>query len=100
MINVTFINMKIYEEIFNFMTVMKPLILFYSGWVIIHYVSSQLYNHFCAPNVWYGIFISPFLSVTPHCNAFRWIITEAGNVFNAMWVGIGSWIITNLLTKK
>jgi hypothetical protein len=49
---------------------------------------------------YFGIFASPFLSLTPHCNAFRWIIYEAGNVLYGMWMAIGSWTVANVLTHK
>jgi hypothetical protein len=41
-----------------------------------------------------------FYFVTPHCNAFRWIIYEAGNVLYGMWMAIGSWTVANVLTHK
>jgi hypothetical protein len=82
----------------DILTKTKHLLLFYLSWIFIHYVCSQLYIYFCTPCTWYGIFMSPFLAMTPQCTAFRWIIYEAGNVLYAMWLAIGSWTIANLLT--
>ena len=78
----------------------KPLILFYSSWIFIHYICSQLYIYFCVPANIIGIFISPFMSMTPHCSAFRWIIYESGNIFYGMWFALGTWIVVNILTNK
>ena len=78
----------------------RHFILFYVSWIFIHYLCSQLYIHFCAPFTLYGLIASPFLVMTPHCSAFRWVIYETGNVLYAMWIAIGSWTIANVLTLK
>ena len=91
---------KHFTNIITLLNQIKPLILFYSGWIALHYICAHLYIYYCAPTNWYGIFISPFLSITPHCNVFRWVIYEAGNVLYGMWVAIGSWSVANLLTYK
>jgi hypothetical protein len=89
-----------FKSIITFLDNIKPLILFYSGWTVIHYICSQLYVYHCTPKTWYGILVSPLLSITPQCNAFRWIIYEAGNVLYGMWMAIASWTVANLLTHK
>ena len=86
--------------IITFLNNIKSIILFYFSWIFIHYTCAHLYIYYCTPTTWYGIFISPFLSITPHCNAFRWVIYEAGNVLYGMWAAIGSWSVANLLTYK
>jgi len=88
------------QIIINFLDNIKSIILFYFSWIFIHYTCAHLYIYYCTPTTWYGIFISPFLSITPHCNAFRWVIYEAGNVLYGMWIAIGSWSVANLLTYK
>ncbi len=87
-------------SIYNFINSIKSLVLFYSGWIILHYICSHLYIFFCVPNTWCGILVSPFMTMTPHCTAFRWVIYEAGNIFYTMWIAIGSWIISNLLSRR
>ena len=93
-----------YDTYFNliikFLNNIKSIILFYLSWIFIHYVCSQLYIYFCAPFTWYGLIVSPFLIMSPHCSAFRWVIYEAGNVLYGMWLAIGSWFIVNVLTIK
>ena len=91
---------KYFQFIINMLMNLKHIILFYLSWIFIHYVCSQLYIYFCVPFTWYGIFISPFLVMTPHCSAFRWIIYEAGTILYGMWIAIGSWTIANILTLK
>ena len=79
---------------------MRPLLLFYLSWIFLHYLCSNLYIYFCISNSIMGIFLSPFLSMAPHCTAFRWVIHESGNIFYTMWISIGAWIASNLLTFK
>jgi len=99
---VTYLSMfsVYFDKFINFIIKIKSFILFYFSWIAIHYICSQLYVYYCVPYNWYGIFASPFLSLAPHCNAFRWIIYEAGNILHGMWMAIGSWTVANLLTQK
>ena len=83
-----------------FINNIKPLFLFYLGWIFLHYICSQFYIYYCVPSSLYGMFISPFLSMTPHCAGFRWVIFESGNIFYAMWTTIGAWVMVNILTIK
>ena len=95
----TYLN-KIINYVIETITKIKPLILFYSSWICIHYTCSQLYIYYCVPSNFLGIFISPIVSMTPHCTAFRWVIYEAGNIFYGMWIALGAWIVVNILTYK
>lgn len=98
-IMITYFNKPIdflYETIIK----IKPLIVFYLSWIFIHYISSQLYIYYCVPANFFGIFLSPILSMTPYCTAFRWVIYEAGNIFYGMWIALGTWIAANLLIYK
>ena len=89
-----------FEYLITLIIKIKSLVLFYFSWIAIHYICSQLYIYYCVPFTWYGIFVSPFLSLSPHWNAVRWIIYEAGNILYGMWIAIGSWTVANLLTQK
>ena len=86
--------------LFNFLSKIKSLIIFYFSWIAIHYLCSQLYVYYCVPYAWHGIFASQFLSLTHRCNAFHMIIYEAGNVLYGMWIVLGAWTVANLLTQK
>lgn len=77
-----------------------PLMFFYCGWISLHYISSQLYICYCTPQSLWGFFISPFLAVSPHCNALRWVINESGSILYGMWVSMATWIVANVLTFK
>ena len=88
------------QYIINRINDLKPILTFYFGWIFIHYICSHLYVYYCTPSTWYGLFISPFLSVAPHCITFRWVIQEGGNIIYSMWISLGTWFISNMLLKK
>jgi hypothetical protein len=74
-------------------------------WIFLHYFSAQLYVKFCVPNTVYGFIMSPFMISTPHCQGLRWIVYNAANIINNMWILIGAWIysmiwIINVDTDK
>ena len=78
----------------------KPGLMFYIGWIFLHHICSHLYIYYCTPTNWYGILISPFLSMTPHCNAFRWAVNESGAVFYTMWLLVGNWVVKTYLSTE
>ena len=88
------------KNIIHFIKHCNTVLLFYMGWVFLHYICSHFYTYYCVPYTWYGLIISPFLITTPHCGAFRWVISESGAIFYTMWISIGTWICTKLLTFR
>ena len=64
----------------------------YLLWICLHYFSAHLYAKFCVPNTIIGFIISPFIITTPHCQGLRWIVYNAANVINNMWIAIGAWM--------
>lgn len=64
----------------------------YLLWICLHYFSSHLYIKFCVPNTLLGFIMSPFMIMTPHCQGLRWIVYNAANIINHMWILIGAWI--------
>ena len=64
----------------------------YLVWICLHYGSSHLYVKLCVPNTLIGFFMSPFMISTPHCQGLRWIVYNASNVINNMWLLVGAWI--------
>lgn len=64
----------------------------YLLWICLHYFSSHLYVKFCVPNSLIGFIMSPFMIMTPHCQGLRWIVYNAANIINHMWILIGAWI--------
>ena len=63
----------------------------YITWVIVHFVASHLYIHWCVPVTILGFLMSPFLVPSPQCQALRWAIYNGGNSINAMWFLFGVW---------
>ena len=68
----------------------------YISWIILHFIASHLYTRFCVPNSIIGFLMSPFLTATPHCQGLRWIIYNAANVINNMWLVLGAWLCSTL----
>lgn len=64
----------------------------YLLWIFLHYFSAHLYIKFCVPNTIIGFVMSPFMIMTPHCQGLRWIVYNAANIINNMWILIGAWI--------
>jgi hypothetical protein len=64
----------------------------YILWIGLHYFSAHLYVKFCVPNSVVGFIMSPFMITTPHCQGLRWIVYNAANIINHMWMLIGAWI--------
>ena len=92
-----------FENLYNLSTVLCNCLLrtttflvkvsgFYLLWICLHYFSAHLYVKFCVPNTVVGFIMSPFMISTPHCQGLRWIVYNAANVINHMWIIIGTWI--------
>lgn len=64
----------------------------YLLWICLHYFSAHLYIKFCVPSTVIGFIMSPFMISTPHCQGLRWILYNAANVINNMWIILGAWI--------
>ena len=68
----------------------------YLCWILVHMISVNMYCHFCAHMSLYGLFMSPFMTVAPHCVALRWLTTNSINSISNMWLTVGTWLITKL----
>jgi len=69
----------------------------YILWIIIHYVSVQVYVKYCVPSSIWGFLISPLLVSSPHCKAMRWVLHNGANTIDNMWNTIGVWFSAKLL---
>jgi hypothetical protein len=69
----------------------------YLIWIFLHYIASHLYIKLCVPSTFIGFFMSPFMTATPHCQGLRWIVFNAANMINNMWIILGAWICSTLL---
>jgi hypothetical protein len=68
----------------------------YILWILLHYFASHLYIFYCVPNTYIGFFMSPFMTMTPHCQGLRWIIHNGANIIDNMWIILGTWLCTNI----
>ena len=69
----------------------------YIVWIFLHYIASHLYIKLCVPNTISGFLMSPFMTATPHCQSLRWIVYNAANMINNMWLILGAWICSTYL---
>jgi hypothetical protein len=69
----------------------------YLLWIFLHYLAAHLYVKLCVPNTIFGFILSPFMTATPHCQGLRWIVYNAANMINNMWIVLGAWICSTLL---
>ena len=77
-------------------TIVK-IIGFYFLWICLHYFASHIYSEICVPFNLYGFLISPFLTLSPHCQGLRWIIHNSASFINNGWILIGAWCCSSLL---
>jgi len=64
----------------------------YLLWILLHFTASHLYINLCVPKTIVGFIMSPFMISTPHCQGLRWVVYNAANTINHMWILIGAWI--------
>ena len=69
----------------------------YLLWIMLHYTAAHLYVHFCVPKTIFGFIMSPFMTAAPHCQGLRWVVYNAANMINNMWIILGTWICSNIL---
>ena len=75
----------------------KNIIVFYFTWILLHHVASHVYSYLCTPNTMIGFLYSPFMVVTPHCQAIRWVLYEGSNVITTMWITMGTYFTSKVL---
>jgi len=94
---------KIFDRFYDYFNITISFILrttififkvsgIYLLWISLHYFSAHLYIKFCVPDSVIGFIMSPFMIMTPHCQGLRWIVYNAANIINHMWILIGAWI--------
>lgn len=97
-------NEYILDIIYNIFSYLQNTIKFMFGvsgiyliWICLHYFASHMYIKFCVPSTVMGFLLSPFMVSTPHCQALRWLIHNASNMINNMWIVSGTWICSTIL---
>lgn len=73
--------------------IVPRIVVCYGICIISHYVASHLYVRVCCPNTVVGFMMSPFMTVSPHCQALRWTIYHGGDSIVAMWMVLGSYLV-------
>jgi hypothetical protein len=83
--------------------VVKPYLLAVNGvaglyilWMILHFVSANLYVYYCAHMSLFGFLMSPVLASAPHCRAIRWVLNSGAQSIDAMWIVLGTWVCSKL----
>lgn len=71
----------------------------YIFWILLHYVTAHMYVRYCATPTIYGFIISPFLISAPHCIAMRWVFAKGGTVIEGMWILVGTWLCSKIITQ-
>ena len=69
------------------------IVMTYIICVLGHYVASHLYVIHCVPPTWFGFLSSPFMTLSPQCQSFRWIIYNGGQTINVTWCVIATILI-------
>jgi nucleoside permease NupC len=94
----------VYEYVMSAINTIVPVLKWvyfvskvYIIWITIHYISCQLYVHYCVPSGITGYLLSPFLVSSPQCKALRWAFYNGGNIIDNMWNYLGVWASTQLL---
>jgi hypothetical protein len=81
----------------NILSQIIPLItrssILYISFILLHYISANLYPRMCAPISIIGFITSPFIIITPYCETLRWIIGYTGTHIRNMWFWLGGYLI-------
>jgi hypothetical protein len=65
----------------------------YFAVVIAHFACSNLYPTLCCNMSVWGFVMSPFMAVTPHCEALRWVIHYTGGQIRNVWIWLGGYLV-------
>lgn len=69
------------------------VVLVYLGVILAHYITSNMYPYMCCrPNL-LGFIMTPFMVVTPHCEAMRWVIHYSGDQIRNVWIWLGGYLV-------
>lgn len=97
---------KSYLEVINLKNNYKNILLelwtiskIYIFWILVHYISSNLYSHFCTHLSFLGLIMSPIMTISPHCKVFHWFTVNSILNINNMWVAITGWILLKIKTE-
>lgn len=76
----------------------KTAVFSYVVWIIIHFTAANLYTAHCVGKDFMGLIISPLLTSTSYCQGLSWIIFTGSRQIMAMWIALGTYLLTLLCT--
>ena len=93
----------IFESLMNKCTMMSDLqvnalkiILLCYGITLGHFIASNMYASVCTTYSLKGYIMMPFMIVTPHCSALRWIIQHTGEQIGRWWIWLGGYLVLHV----
>jgi hypothetical protein len=86
-----FEELKVYSK--TFCQYIPSAFIIFAGLSITHYITSNLYPPLCVPLTFTGFIMAPFVVVSPHCQALRWIIHYTGEQIKNIWIWVGGYLV-------
>ena len=93
------INKEIQIYIHYLRRTVPSIVFIYLGVIFVHWISSHLYPQMCCGNTLWGIVMSPFMVVTPHCEALRWTIHFTGDKIRNAWFWLAGYLVSYIGVK-
>jgi hypothetical protein len=69
------------------------IVIGYALCIAAHFGAAHFYARYCTEPSIIGFVTSPFMTMSPQCQAGRWIIYNAAYSINIMWVLTAKWFI-------
>jgi hypothetical protein len=69
------------------------IVIGYALCIAAHFGAAHFYARYCTEPSLIGFVTSPFMTMSPQCQAGRWIIYNAAYSINIMWVLTAKWLI-------
>jgi len=69
------------------------IVIGYAMCIAAHFGAAHFYAKYCTEPSIIGFVTSPFMTMSPQCQAGRWIIYNAAYSINIMWVLTAKWFI-------
>lgn len=70
----------------------------YIAWIILHFIASHCYLHYCVGYGYLDIIFSTIYVSTPFCQGLNWLIYNGSKNIITMWFLFGTYL-SNLLLK-
>ena len=64
-----------------------------------HFACANMYPQMCCNMSFFGFIMSPFMTVTPHCQALRWFVDYSANQLKNYWLFLGTYLVS-CITKR